>query len=140
MEPNHHRLWTESCHFKYTLPSASMCIYLNRAAYPRDCCEESDRFRIQTSELSLICSKTCALPPVHLCEEVDLRPYHLCICVKKSTCVCHYLWQEWLFRLHAFIFLCRTNSWVKYQWNSTFFLILKECYMKWKCIFKKIYF
>ncbi len=48
-------------------------------------------------------------------------PYHLCICVKRSTCVCHYLWQEWSFRLHAFIFLCRTNPWVKYPWNSIFF-------------------
>ncbi len=55
----------------------------------------------------------------------------------RSTCVCHYLWKEWLFRLHAFIFLCRTNPRVKYPQNSIFFLILKECYtdMKWTRIF-----
>ncbi len=58
-------LWTEPCHFKYTWSSANMYIYLNRSAYPRDCCEESDWFRIQAFELSLISSKnnrltTCA--------------------------------------------------------------------------------
>ncbi len=41
--------------------------------------------------------------------------------MKRSTCVCHYLWQEWLFRLYAFIFLCRTNPWVKYPRNLIFF-------------------
>ncbi len=73
VSPNDCRLWTEPRHFKYTLPSANMCIYLNRSAYPRDCCEESDWFRIQTSELSIISSKTIALPSAHLREEVDLH-------------------------------------------------------------------
>ncbi len=73
MEPNDCRLWPEPRHFKYTLPSANMCIYLNSSAYPRNCCEESDWFRIQAFELSLISSKTIALPPVQLCEEVNLR-------------------------------------------------------------------
>ncbi len=73
MKPNDCCLCIEPHHFKYTLPSANECIYLNRSAYPRPCCEESDGFRIQAFELSLISSKTCALPPVHLCEEVDLH-------------------------------------------------------------------
>ncbi len=73
VEPNDCRLWTELSHFKYTLPSANMRIYLNRSAYPHDCCEESDWFRIQAFELSLISSKTIVLLPVHLCEEVELR-------------------------------------------------------------------
>ncbi len=72
VEPNDCRLWTEPRHFKCTLPQANTCIYLNGSAYPHDCGEESDWFRIQTSELSLISSKTWALPSVHLCEEVDL--------------------------------------------------------------------
>ncbi len=132
MELNDHCLWTNPRHFKYTLPSANMCIYLNKSAYPRYCCEESDWFRVQTSELGLhqfknICLTTCAFV-----WRGRLR----------STCVCHYLWKEWLFQLHAFIFLCRTNPWVKYPRNSIFFLIFKECYtdMKWKRIVLKIYF
>ncbi len=41
--------------------------------------------------------------------------------MKRSTCIWHYLWQEWLFRLHAFIFLCRTNPCAKYPRNSFFY-------------------
>ncbi len=37
-----------------------------------------------------------------------------------------------IMRLHNFIFLCRTNPWVKYPRNSTSFLILKECYIDMK--------
>ncbi len=63
-----------------------MCIYLNRSAYPRDCSEESDCIRIQASELSLISSKTFALPLVHLYEEVDRgRLAYATIC-DKSDC------------------------------------------------------
>ncbi len=40
---------------------------------------------------------------------------------KRLTCLCRYLWQEWLFRLQAFIFLCQTDPWVKYPRNSIFF-------------------
>ncbi len=151
MEPNDCRLWTEPHHFKYTLPSANMCIYLNRSAYPRNCCEETKWFRIQASEFSLISSNIlCRVPtcvnlnrsayPCNCCEERNwfriqasefslisskiftLPPVHL------STCVCHYLWQEWLFRLYTFIFLRRTNPWVKYPRNSIFFLNFKRMF------------
>ncbi len=80
-EPNDCRLWTEPRHFKYTLSSANMCIYLNRLAQSHNCCEESDWFRIPASELSLISSKTFALPPVHFFEEVDSgRLAYITIC------------------------------------------------------------
>ncbi len=106
MELNVCRLWTEPRHFKYTLPSANRCIYLNRSAYPRDCCEDSDWSRIQTSELSLISSKTCALSLVHLCEEVNFRmPLFVTRVIVSAP---HF-------------FLCRTNPWVKYLRNSIFF-------------------
>ncbi len=65
-----------------------MCIYLSRSAYPRDYSEESDCIRIHASELSLISSKTFALPPVHLYEEVDRgRLTYATIC-DKSDCFC----------------------------------------------------
>ncbi len=73
-----------------------------------------------TSELSLISSKTCALPSVHLCEEVDL---HMPLFVTRVIVSA------------PLFFLCRTNPWVKYNQSMgevpaefNFFLILKECY------------
>ncbi len=86
VEPNDCRLWTEPRHFKYTLPRANMHIYLNRSTYPRDYCEESDWFRILASELSLISSKTFALPPEHLREEVDRDRLAYAIICDKSDC------------------------------------------------------
>ncbi len=88
-----------------------MCIYLNRSTYPRDCCEESDWFRIQTSKIKSHQFK-------------NIRPTTWAFVWRgwqRYTCVCHYLWQEWLFQLYTFVFLCRTNTWVKYPWNSIFF-------------------
>ncbi len=51
-------------------------------------------------------------------------------------------------RLHAFIFLCSTNPWVKYPRNSVLFLNFErilywyeiKAYFKKKCIFKLFYF
>ncbi len=61
-----------SSHFKYTLPSANMRIYLNRSAF--------------ASEFSLISSITFTLPPAHLCVEVDRgRLAYAAIC-DKSDC------------------------------------------------------
>ncbi len=60
---------------------------------------------------------------------------------QRATYICHYLWQEWLFRLHAFIFLCRTNPWVKYPRNSIF-LFWKNIILIWNknVFFKKFIF
>ncbi len=63
-----------------------MCIHLSRSAYPRDCSEESDCIRIQAYELSLISSKTFALPPVHLYEEVDRVILAYATICDKSDC------------------------------------------------------
>ncbi len=69
-----------------TLPSAKMCIYLSRSAYPCDCSEESDCIRFQASELSLISSKTFALPPARLYEEVDRGRVEYATICDKSDC------------------------------------------------------
>ncbi len=131
MEPNDCCLWTEPRHFKYTLPSVNMCIYLNRSAYSRLLWRE---WLIQDSGLWI--------------KPHQFKNIHITTCAfvwrgrQRSTCVCHYLWQERLFRLHAFIFLCRTNPWVKYPWNSFFFFDFERIlyWFEIKAYFLKIYF
>ncbi len=87
--------------------------------------------RVPASELSLISSKTFTLPPAHLCEEVDTgRLAYAAIC-DKSNCFGSAL---------LFFFVEPIHRWSSHGFN--FFLILKEFYtdMKYKHIFKKIYF
>ncbi len=51
-------------------------------------CEESDWFRIQAFELSLISSKPIVLPPVYLWEErsiCTLPCANICICLNRSA-------------------------------------------------------
>ncbi len=96
-----------------------MCIYLSRPANPRNCSEESDCIRIQASELSLISSKTFALPPVRLYEEVDKASLaYATICDKSGFFGSTFL----VFFVEPII-----------HWWSThgiqFFLILKESYI-----------
>ncbi len=131
VEQNNCCLWTKPRHFKYTLPSANMRIYLNRLAYPRNCCEESDWFRIQTSELSLIGSKTCTLPSVYLCEEVDIGQLAYATICDKSDCFSSML---------LFFFVEPIHGWSNQ--GTQFFLILKEFYtdMKKEYFFKNLFF
>ncbi len=137
MEPNDCRLWTEPHHFKYALPSANMGIYLNRST--RDCCEEGDRFRIPASELSIISSKTFALPPVHLGEEVDKgRLAYATICDKSdcfgSTLLFFFVESSHGWSIHGIQFF-----FIFFLFWKNFILIYKSLFLK-KFIFKHIFF
>ncbi len=94
-----------------------MRIYLSRSAYPRDCTEESDCIRIQAPELSLISSKTFALPPVHLYEEVDRGRLEYATICDESDCFRSML---------LFFFVEPIHGWSTH--GIQFFLILKESY------------
>ncbi len=94
-----------------------MYIYLSRSAYTRDCSGESDCIRIQASELSLISSKTFALPTVHLYEEVDRGRLAYLTISDKSDC---------FGSMHLFFFAEPIHGWSTH--GIQFFLILKESY------------
>ncbi len=121
VEPNDCRLRTEPRHFKYTLPSANMSIYLSRLAYPRDCCEESDWFSILASELSLINSNTFTLPPVHLCEEVDIGQLVYATICDKSDCLSSVL---------LFFFVEQIRRWSTH-WINFFLKFWKNVILLW---------